>query len=111
MRRASLSSFALALLLAACSDDKAAGDEPDEPGPVRGELEITSIEVSQSIVQPIYQDGEVINPATYTVPLVPNRHMWVRALWDPPLEWEPRKLTARLHLEYPDGEEEVIYDD
>ena len=107
-----MSSLALAVLLAACSDDNAAdGDESKEPGPVRGDLEITSIEVSQSVVQPIYQDGEVLNPAMYGVPLIPGRNMWVRALWDPPLEWEPRPLTARLHIEYPDGEEEVIIED
>jgi hypothetical protein len=106
--------FALALLLAACSDDAAKGDgetgDPEDYGPVRGDLEITAIEVSQSLVQPIYLDGEVLNPATYGVPLVPGRHMWVRALWDPPLEWTPRPLTARLHIEFPDGEE-VVYDD
>jgi hypothetical protein len=111
-----VSALALALLLAACSnDDGGKGDgetgEPEDYGPVRGDLEITAIEVSQSVVQPIYQDGEVLNPATYGVPLVPGRHMWVRALWDPPLEWTPRPLTARLHLEFPDGEEEVVYED
>jgi hypothetical protein len=105
----------LALLLAACSDASGGKDdgetgEPEDYGPVRGDLEITAIEVSQSLVQPIYQDGEVLNPATYGVPLVPGRHMWVRALWDPPLEWTPRPLIARLHIEFPDGEE-VIYED
>lgn len=107
--------LAAVLLLAACSDDNETADstetgEPEDYGPVRGELEITSIEVSQSVVQPIYQDGAVVDPTTYGVPLVPNRHMWVRALWDPPLEWTPRPLVARLHLEYPD-ETEVIYED
>lgn len=114
MRLAPSGVAALALFLVACSDDGAKGDgetgEPDDYGPVRGDLEITAIEVSQSVVQPIYQDGEVINPTTYGVPLVPGRHMWVRALWDPPLEWTPRPLTARLTIEFPDGEE-VVYDD
>jgi hypothetical protein len=115
MRPASASALALALLLAGCSDDGPKGDgetgeAPEDYGPVRGDLEITAIEVSQSVVQPIYLDGEVLNPATYGVPLVPNRHMWVRALWDPPLEWTPRPLTARLHIEFPDGEE-VVYED
>lgn len=116
MRLAPVSGLALALLLAACSTDDAKSDgdgetgEPDDYGPVRGDLEITAIEVSQSVVQPIYQDGEVLNPATYGVPLVPGRHMWVRALWDPPLEWTPRPLIARLHIEFPDGEE-VVYED
>lgn len=109
-----MSSLVLAVLLVGCSDDASSGDgetgEPGNYGPVRGGLEITAIEVSQSVVQPIYQAGEVINPATYGVPLVPNRHMWVRALWDPPLEWTPRRLTARLTLEFPDGEEIVLDD-
>jgi hypothetical protein len=100
------------LLATACADDGGSKHDEDNGalGPVRGDLEITAIEVSQSVVQPIYVDGEVINPATYGVPLIPNRHMWVRALWDPPLEWTPRPLTARLHIEFPDGEE-VVYDD
>lgn len=115
MRFAPLSGVAaLALLLIACSDEGGKGDgetgEPEDYGPVRGDLEITAIEVSQSVVQPIYLDGEVLNPATYGVPLVPGRHMWVRALWDPPLDWTPRPLIARLHIEFPDGEE-VVYED
>lgn len=114
MRLAPVPALALALLMAACSDDEAKGDgetgEPEDYGPVRGDLDITAIEVSQSVVQPVYLDGEVLNPATYGVPLVPGRHMWVRALWDPPLEWTPRPLTARLHIEFPDGEE-VVYED
>ncbi len=111
MRFALVSSLALVSLLVACGDDASTEDgETDGLGPVRGDLEITAIEVSQSVVQPIYQDGEVLNPAMYAVPLVPNRHMWVRALWDPPLEWDPRPLTARLTLEFPDGSE-VVYDD
>ncbi|PRQ09021.1 hypothetical protein [Enhygromyxa salina] len=103
------SGLALFLIVAGCSDDEALDDEGMETGetegygPARGELEITEIEVSQSVVQPIYQAGAVVDPTTYGVPLVPNRHMWVRALWDPPLEWTPRPLIARLHLEYPDG--------
>lgn len=115
MRHVCASGLTLVLLLAGCSDDtKADGEtetgEPEDYGPVRGDLEITAIEVSQSVVQPIYVDGVVVDPTTYGVPLVPNRHMWVRALWDPPLEWTPRPLTARLHLEGPDGTE-IIYDD
>lgn len=100
----------------ACSDSsKADADgtdtgEPEDYGPVRGGLEITSIEVSQSVVQPIYAAGEVVNPATYGVPLVPKRHMWVRALYDTPPDWQVRRLTARLHLELPDGTE-LVYDD
>src|SRR5689334_18750030 len=97
MRLALVSSLALVSLMVACGDDDGADDgetgDPADYGPVRGGLDITAIEVSQSVVQPIYQDGEVLNPAMYGVPLVPNRHMWVRALWDPPLEWEPRPLT------------------
>jgi hypothetical protein len=104
----------LLLALSACNDDAGKADaeagEPEDYGPVRGDLEITSIEISQSVVQPIYAAGEVVNPATYGVPLVPGRDMWVRALWDPPLEWTPRPLIARLHLEYPDGTEVVIED-
>ncbi|PRP92808.1 hypothetical protein ENSA5_47210 [Enhygromyxa salina] len=115
MRPARASSLAIALLLAACGgDDVEAGDGetsgPEPFSPVRGDLEITSIEISQSVVQPIYRDGKVVDPTTYGVPLIPNRHMWVRALWDPPLEWTPRPLVARLHVEGPDGEE-VVYDD
>jgi hypothetical protein len=112
MRLAPASGLMMILLAVACGDDGGGGKDKDDGalGPVRGDLEITAIEVSQSVVQPIYVDGEVINPATYGVPLIPNRHMWVRALWDPPLEWTPRPLIARLHIEYPDGTE-VVHDD
>ncbi|KIG17975.1 hypothetical protein DB30_02190 [Enhygromyxa salina] len=116
MRVAVASGLALLFIVAGCSDDEALDDEGQETGetegygPARGELEITGIEVSQSVVQPIYVDGTVVDPTTYGVPLVPNRHMWVRALWDPPLEWTPRPLIARLHVEYPDGSEQVIPD-
>jgi hypothetical protein len=108
--------LAAVLVLAGCSDDAALDDEGAETGetegygPARGELEITGIEVSQSVVQPIYADGTVVDPTSYGVPLVPNRHMWVRALWDPPLEWTPRPLMARLHVEHPDGTQIVIPD-
>jgi hypothetical protein len=111
MRSVRAFSMVVLLLAAACGDDSGPTDEDNGAlGPVRGDLEITAIEVSQSVVQPVYLDGEVVNPATYGVPLVPHRHMWVRALWDPPLEWTPRPLIARLHIEFPDGTE-VVYDD
>jgi hypothetical protein len=114
MRPLHASSLAVILLMAGCSDDSpgdaAETGEPEDYGPVRGDLVITSIEVSQSVVQPLFEDGAVISPVDYGVPLVPNRHMWVRALWAAPSGWTTRRLTARLHLEYPDGTE-LVYED
>lgn len=108
-----VSALVLLSLLSACGGNDAAEAEGNsgELQPVRGDLDITSIVVSQSVVQTIYLDGEVVSPTEYVVPLIPNRTLWVRAMWDPPLDWTPRPLIARLHLEYEDGEEEVILED
>lgn len=103
------------LISAGCGNDGGANEgaetgEPEDYGPVRGDLEITDVQVSQSVATFIYREGEVVSPVEFGVPLVPNRHMWVQALWDPPLEWTPRPLTAHLLLEFPDGSEKLIED-
>lgn len=131
---------AFALLSLACSDDEVASDggggsgesadssdsvgsetgdgdgdgdgdgEIVDFGPVRGDLLITSIEVSQALAQPLYQAGAEVAPADYGVALINNRYTIFRALWDTPDGWTPRPLIARLHIQQPDGTEVVFVD-
>ena len=124
----------LALILGACADSSAddpselpgtSGESDDETGtngdgdgdpepvdfgPVRGDLVITSVEVSQSIVQPVFEAGAEVSAVDYQVPLVKNRYTIVRALWDTPEGWTPRPLTAKLTISLPDGTEVELLD-
>lgn len=118
----------LPLGLVACSDDEVSSDAADETeagdgngdgdgdqqpadyGPVRGDLQITNIEISQALVQPLYQSGAEIGPQDYVVPLIKNRYTIFRALWDTPEGWTPRPLIARLHVYLPDGTEAEFID-
>ena len=63
---------ALCCALLACSDnagssETAPADEPvaEDHGPVREGLEITSIELSQSVVQPLFDAGEIVDPRSF----------------------------------------------
>ncbi|MFO7563010.1 MAG: hypothetical protein R6X02_10240 [Enhygromyxa sp.] len=113
--------IALGLGSIACSDDQAgngeagetsdsntAGDgdgdqEPADFGPVRGDLEITEIEISQALVQSVFEGGATVPAQSYAIPLIKNRYTIFRALWDTPEGWTPRPLIARLRVELPDG--------
>ena len=116
------------MFLGACSDDEVSGDGADETadtgdaaeggdgdgdgdgdegpadfGPVRGDLQITGIEVSQTLVQPLFENGIEVAPQAYGIPLIKNRYTIFRALWSTPEGWTPRPLLARLQIELPDG--------
>ena len=133
MRLDKLVCVAMTWALVACSDDASSsgeqgsetqatsdesaelGDGDGDPltedfGPVRGGLEITDIEISQSVVQPLYAEGAVVDPASYIVPVVPRRYTIFRALWDTPEGWTERPLIARLHVRTAAGEEQVFED-
>jgi hypothetical protein len=83
---------------------------PADFGPVRGDLQITNIEISQTLVQELYANGIETAPQDYGIPLVKNRYTIFRALWTTPEGWTPRPLLARLHIELPDGTEAEFVD-
>ena len=84
------------------------GPDPIDYGPVRGDLTIRQIEISQSVVQPLYVNGVSLTLGQRNIPIVKNRPTIVRALWgDLPAGWAARPIEARLHVVHSDATEDV----
>ncbi len=89
------------------------GDDGEDEGaewqvPARGNIALTDVVVNQGVDVAIARNGEWVGPEERNTFVVGNRDTLVRAFWDIPDDWTPRKITGKLELEFPDGTGKVL---
>ena len=71
--------------------------------PARGGIVISWVEANQGIGVRIGEAGQGVAGADRTAYLPQGRTTLIRAFWEIPDDWKPRKIEARLTIEYADG--------
>jgi hypothetical protein len=82
------------------------GCTPDAAAPAFG-VYLDSVEANQGVPVVIARDGDGVDGADRTAPLISDRATLLRAFWKPLPTVEEREVTAVLHLEWADGDREV----
>jgi hypothetical protein len=69
----------------------------------RGDITVARVEVNQGAAIPIVLAGALIPVEERTGGLVQQRNALVQVFWAVPGNWQPRPITAKLHLRDGDG--------
>ncbi len=72
--------------------------------PARGGITVSWVEANQGIGVKIGENGGGVAGADRTAYLPQKRTTLIRAFWDIPEDWQPRKIRGKLTVEYSNGE-------
>lgn len=104
-------------LLTACQPDEGgeSGDDGDVFEPpdgddfgiyARGGIRLSKVTADQAVAIELGASGNEIEPGDRQATLIEGRPLLIRALFELPDDWEPREITARIVLHFPDGSSE-----
>jgi len=98
--------------LSGCTPDQEFEDrlEPGAPVlPYARDIRLVGLAANQGVEVTLVQDGVVVPSEGMSTRLISGRRTMIRGLWSLRADFEPRPLTGRLILDYPD-ETQIVQD-